>query len=199
MKVAHAFLPLLSLVFACSRGNVEEDRAKRNAYLRDVLEKEDAGGAFELTQNPDVRFGGEWSSAELIADPGQPIRVHRWMGRLGTIMLRADDDTPRTLTLTAIPTRPSRMHGKTRVTLRAGNDFLDSFDASPSDRLSVVYAFTFAAELLRKYRAGGFVHITLDVPTSEDPGARGYKAYGLALTSVKWTAEDRNGPPGLHP
>ena len=184
------FLVTLAVVPACSRVDLaDEYRSRRVAYTRQVYDKEGALGSWELSpQNPDVRLGREWGPAEFTGDAQKRLRQYRWMGRWGTLMLRVDGDAPRTLKLTGVAVRalPPRI-----VTLRAGNDVLERFSPqSESDTFE--HAFTFSPELIRKYREHGWVHITLEVPTSDDPAARGYKAYGLALKGIEWGTATAN-------
>lgn len=189
MRGARPFVAIL-LVSACSRfEHADEYREQRGAYTKQVYDQEGALGSWELSpQNPDVRLGREWGPPEYVADPRTQLRRYRWMGRWGTMMLRAESDATRTLKLTgvAVHTLPVRI-----VTIRAGNDVLERFSPQ-ADSDTFEHSFTFTPELIRKYRENGFVHITLEVPTSNDPGARGYKAYGLALKGITWSLASPN-------
>lgn len=171
--------------FGCSKSDSgAEVRARRLAYARDLYEKEEVLGSWEITpQNPDVLLGPEWGPPEIIGDPKHPYRIRRHMGRWATIRLRVDSDAPRTLTLTGVAAHafPLRI-----VTIRAGNDVLDVFPPySPTDTFE--HSFRFSSEVIRKYREGDFIHLTFEVPTSEDPGARGWRAIGIAFKGIHWS------------
>lgn len=184
-SVVFAVLAIVSA--ACTKGDGgATTRSRRLAYAKELYEKEEVLGSWELTpQNPDVQLGSEWGPPEIIGDPKHPYRIRRNMGRWATVRLRVDSDAPRTLTLSGVAAHafPLRI-----ITIRAGNDVLDVFPPySPTDTFE--HSFVFSSDLIRKYREGDFIHLTFEVPTSEDPGARGWRAIGIAFKGIHWSTE----------